>query len=131
METLPYFLIIGLIIGFSILLFGLDVFSQVSDLSSKAMLSSQVKQMKEKIGLLESSSYGSFDYIDFEVPNKCTIYSNGTLTCEENYDLGVKFSCLTSSDFNCKDRITLKKGRYRLLLYHGDRFEAKYCLCFT
>jgi len=131
METLPYLIIAGLVIGFLVLLFGLNTFGRVYSLTDSQEINSQVNQMKNKIDLLESMSYGSFDYVYLTPSLKITIFKNGTIIYgKQTYYVGISFSCIRA-DSECANKITLYPGKYKFVLYHGESYNGKYCLCFT
>ena len=132
MESLPYFLVVGLIVGFSVLLFGLNVFGNIYNLTKSQSLNSQLHQMGDKIKLLNSMSYGSFDYIYLTPATRVTIFQNGTIISnDESYSLGIKFNCIRGENSYCVSKLVLYPGKHKLILYHGDEYGSKYCLCFT
>ncbi len=132
METLPYLLVAGIVIGFLVLLFGLNTFGKVYTLTNSQEINSQFNQMKNKIDLLESMSYGSFDYIYLTPNSRLTIFENGTAIYNgKSYYLGTAFSCIRADNSHCSNQITLYPGKYKFVLYRGDTYGSKYCFCFT
>ncbi len=132
MENLPYLLLASLIAGVAVLTFGINTLVKIDTMSDEEKVLSELKQLDNKMNILKSTSIGSFDYVYLETKRELVIFSNGTaIYSGKKFEFSNKFSCITADSYECKNKITLPPGRYKILLYHGDKFEARYCLCFT
>ncbi len=133
METLPYFLVIGMIIGLSVLVFGLNAVLNVDDARDQTLVNSEIDQINNKMSLLSDMSVGSFDSLDIVIPKgKLVVSSDGTIKYNDRtFHLKFKPRCIKSESDKCENNLVLYPGKYHLLLYHGDNFGAKYCICFT
>ncbi len=137
MNELIYMLLISFLIASSILMIGFDEMGKFSYQSKEEKIFNELEDINQKINFLDKVSIGSFDHKEIIIPNgfKVIIYKNGTADIISNrevksFNFDKKFTCLTSDGYACRNNLTLEEGDYKLLLYHGDKFESTYTICF-
>ena len=120
-------------LGASVVIVGFTELNNFSNLNNKNELMFEVKQLDDRISLLSKYSYGSFDTFNLKVPigSKVILYKNGSVIVDKKtYKISRKIVCLTFDSEKCLDKVEYKNGNYKIILYHGDRPNAKHAIAF-
>ena len=137
MNELIYTIFISFLIASVIIIVGFGEMNKIISTNDEKQIELQLQSLNQKIKFLDEASIGSFDHIKLSVPNgfKVIISKDGIVEIISNKDvkrikLDKEFTCLTKNSYSCENSVEYDPGVYNLLIYHGDRFESRYSICF-